>query len=57
MWVWILELSFAGYVTSFLLFIWKGFNREGKLQPRAAGFWMLATVACFVVWLISLPRA
>jgi hypothetical protein len=57
MWVWILELSFAGFVACFLLFIWKGFDREGRVQRRGALLWLALTAACLAIWLFSLPRA
>ncbi|NCO32711.1 MAG: hypothetical protein GW893_02415 [Armatimonadetes bacterium] len=57
MWVWILELSFAGFVASFLTLIWKGSDREGRFHLRRGSVWLALTMVCLLLWLVSLPRA
>jgi hypothetical protein len=57
MWTWILEVSFCGFIASFLLFIWKGFDREGHFHLRRASLWIVLTIGSLLLWLVSLPRA
>jgi len=55
MWLFLTETGFVGFVLSLFGLVWRGMNREGKLQ-RSAAAWMIAAALFFALWALALAR-
>ncbi len=55
MWLWLMQLGFAGFLIGLFAFIWRGCDREGRLRARGA-WWLLFAFCCFALWFVALPR-
>ncbi|MBV9469752.1 MAG: hypothetical protein JO316_17500 [Abitibacteriaceae bacterium] len=55
MWLFCVELGFAGFILCLFGLVWRGFGRDGLARP-AAKFWFLAAVLCFAFMCLALPR-
>jgi hypothetical protein len=50
----IMYLGFFGYLGSAILFIFQGFDREGKVCLRKAVFWFISIFVFFILWILGL---
>jgi hypothetical protein len=55
MWLWLMQIGWIGFLLAMWMFIWRGYNREGKLQTQAWR-WIVVAVFCFVLWVVALPQ-
>ncbi len=56
-WTLIVLLGFFGWVGGMIGWIWKGFDREGKMYWRSSFPWLLGVVTCFSLWIVGLLKA
>ncbi|MFH1262254.1 MAG: hypothetical protein V1495_02250 [Pseudomonadota bacterium] len=56
-WVLWAQLGFWGWIGSVVGWIFRGFDREGRMQMRRSLPWITALVLFFTVWVIGLSRA
>jgi len=55
-WQIVAQLLFWGWIGSLLIFIWRGFDRQGGMLPGALPR-LLVPCACYLGWLLALGRA
>ena len=46
--------GFFGFLGSAILFIFKGFDKEGKTNLKRAITWLGVTFAFFILWIVGL---
>jgi hypothetical protein len=56
-WVLVVQIGFLGWVFSVVGWIWKGFDREGRMHLKPSFPWIVALVVFFSAWVIGLSRA
>lgn len=50
----VMYIGFFGYLGSAILFIFQGFNKEGKVHLRKAVFWFISIFVFFILWITGL---
>jgi hypothetical protein len=56
-WVLFLEFGFFGFLASVFLLIWRGFDREGRMNLRHSMPWVMSMVVTFGIWIFGLLKA
>ena len=56
-WALLVQLGFWGWILSTVGWIWKGFDREGRMRIQPALPWICALTGFFALWVVGLIRA
>lgn len=56
-WVLLSQIGFVGWILCVIGWIWRGFDREGKMHLRPSLPWIAALVLFFSAWMAGLSRA
>lgn len=56
-WTAVMGVSFIGYLVSLVALIWRGFDKNGRLQRKPALVFAILATLFFLLWLQGLDRA
>lgn len=50
----VMYIGFFGYLGSAVLFIFRGFTKDGTVKLKSAVFWFISIFVFFILWIIGL---